>query len=64
MFARPWLLLLLIVPVLHLFWVWQRRGRRIAVQVDGSLRDRHGQKTRSGSLLSIAASSSSEPSSA
>lgn len=34
MFARPWLLLLLIVPVLHLFWVWQRRGRRVALPFD------------------------------
>ena len=34
MFARPWLLLLLIVPVLHLCWVWQRRGRRVALPFD------------------------------
>ncbi|MFN7591400.1 MAG: vWA domain-containing protein [Planctomycetota bacterium] len=34
MFARPWLLLLLVLPLLHLFWVWQRRGRRIALPFD------------------------------
>jgi Ca-activated chloride channel homolog len=34
MFARPWMLLLLVLPVLHLYWVWQRRGGRIAVPFD------------------------------
>jgi Ca-activated chloride channel homolog len=34
MFARPWLLLLLALPLLQLCWVWQRRGRRIALPFD------------------------------
>ena len=29
MFSRPWLLLLLALPVLHLYWVWTRRGGRV-----------------------------------
>ncbi|MCB9879132.1 MAG: VWA domain-containing protein [Planctomycetes bacterium] len=40
MFARPWLLLFLALPVLHLVWVWQRRGGRFAMpfDTDGSRR--------------------------
>jgi Ca-activated chloride channel family protein len=38
MFARPWLLLLLAIPLLHLYWVWQRRGRRVALPFDGGQR--------------------------
>lgn len=37
MFARPWLLLLLVLPLLHLMWVWQRRGRRVALPFDGGM---------------------------
>ncbi|MCC7398448.1 MAG: VWA domain-containing protein [Planctomycetes bacterium] len=36
MFARPWLLLLLVLPLLHLCWVWQRRGRRVVLPFDTS----------------------------
>lgn len=38
MFARPWLLLLLVLPLLHLCWVWQRRGRRVVLPFDGGVR--------------------------
>ncbi|MBX3462203.1 MAG: VWA domain-containing protein [Planctomycetes bacterium] len=34
MFGRPWLLLLLALPLLHLGWVWQRQGRRTALPFD------------------------------
>ena len=34
MFARPWLLLLLVLPVLLLSWIWQRRGRRVVLPFD------------------------------
>jgi Ca-activated chloride channel homolog len=34
MFARPWLLLLLLLPLLQLCWVWQRRGRRVVLPFD------------------------------
>jgi Ca-activated chloride channel homolog len=34
MFGRPWLLLLLALPVLHLCWVWQRRSRRVVLPFD------------------------------
>jgi Ca-activated chloride channel family protein len=34
MFARPWLLLLLALPLLQLFFVWQRRGRRVVLPFD------------------------------
>lgn len=34
MFGRPWLLLLLALPVLHLWWVWHRRGRRVVLPFD------------------------------
>ena len=34
MFGRPWMLLLLLMPLLHLFWVWQRRARRTALPMD------------------------------
>lgn len=34
MFGRPWLLLLLVLPLLHLFWVWQRQARRTALPFD------------------------------
>ncbi|MCR9244723.1 MAG: VWA domain-containing protein [bacterium] len=37
MFARPWLLLLLLLPLLHLVWVWRRRGRRVALPFDQGL---------------------------
>jgi Ca-activated chloride channel family protein len=35
MFARPWLLLLLALPLLQLAWVWQRRGGRVVLPFDG-----------------------------
>jgi Ca-activated chloride channel family protein len=34
MFARPWLLLLLALPLLHLCWVWQRQSGRFAMPFD------------------------------
>lgn len=34
MFGRPWLLLLLVLPLLQLCWVWQRKGGRIALPFD------------------------------
>lgn len=34
MFGRPWLLLLLVLPLAHLFWVWQRRSRRLVLPFD------------------------------
>ena len=34
MFSRPWLLLLLALPVLHLYWVWTRRSGRVAMPFD------------------------------
>lgn len=38
MFARPWMLLLLVLPLLHLCWVWRRQGRRVAMPFDQGLR--------------------------
>lgn len=38
MFGRPWLLLLLVLPVLHLWWVWTRRGRRVVLPFDRGVR--------------------------
>lgn len=34
MFGRPWMLLLLALPLLHLCWVWQRRSRRVVLPFD------------------------------
>lgn len=34
MFGRPWMLLLLALPLLHLCWVWQRRSRRTVLPFD------------------------------
>lgn len=34
MFARPWLLLLLALPLLQLCWVWQRKSRRVVLPFD------------------------------
>ena len=34
MFGKPWMLLLLALPLLQLCWVWQRRGRRTALPFD------------------------------
>lgn len=34
MFGRPWMLLLLALPLLQLCWVWQRRGRRVVMPFD------------------------------
>lgn len=38
MFGRPWLLLLLVLPLAHLFWVWQRRSRRLVLPFDQGAR--------------------------
>jgi Ca-activated chloride channel family protein len=38
MFGRPWMLLLLALPVLQLWWVWHRRGRRVVLPFDGGAR--------------------------
>ena len=35
-FARPWMLIFLVLPVLVLVWVWTRRGGRVALPFDGS----------------------------
>ena len=37
MFGRPWLLLLLALPLLQLCWVWQRRSRRVVLPFDQGL---------------------------
>jgi Ca-activated chloride channel family protein len=42
MFARPWLLLLLALPLLHLCWVWQRRSGRVAMPFDSDGSRRFG----------------------
>lgn len=34
MFGRPWVLLLLVLPLAHLFWVWQRSARRVVLPFD------------------------------
>lgn len=34
MFGRPWMLLLMVLPVLLLYWVWQRRSRRVVLPFD------------------------------
>lgn len=39
MFGRPWLLLLLALPVLHLWFTWQRRGGRIVLPFDRAPED-------------------------
>lgn len=38
MFARPWMLLLLALPLLQLCWVWQRQSRRVVLPFDGGPR--------------------------
>ena len=42
MFARPWMLLLLSLPLLHLVWVWQRRSGRFAMPFDSDGSKRMG----------------------
>lgn len=37
MFGRPWLLLLLALPLLQLCWVWQRQSRRVVLPYDQGL---------------------------
>ncbi len=37
MFGRPWLLLLLALPLFHLCWVWRRQTGRIALPFDQGL---------------------------
>ena len=36
-FSQPWVLLLLVVPVLFGYWVWVRRGRRLVLPFDHGL---------------------------
>ena len=36
-FSHPWVLLLLVVPVLFGYWVWTRRGRRLTLPFDHGL---------------------------
>ncbi|MBE0542831.1 MAG: VWA domain-containing protein [Verrucomicrobia bacterium] len=36
MFAHPWMLLLLIAPVLLVWWEWRRRGRPVVLPLDHS----------------------------
>ena len=47
MFSRPWLLLLLALPVLHLYWVWTRRGGRVVMPFDTD----GGRRLGSGPLM-------------
>jgi Ca-activated chloride channel homolog len=49
MFARPWMLLLLALPVLHLYWVWQRRSGRFAMPFDSDHSDPSSKPRRLGS---------------
>ncbi len=49
MFARPWMLLLLALPVLHLYWVWQRRGGRFSLPFDSDHTDSSIKPRRFGS---------------
>lgn len=49
MFARPWMLLLLALPVLHLYWVWQCQGRRFAMPFDSDHTDSSIKPRRFGS---------------
>ena len=35
-FGHPWVLLLLVIPLMMMGWVWTRRGGRIALPFDGS----------------------------
>ena len=37
MFGRPWLLLLLALPLLQLCWVWRRQTRRVVLPYDQGL---------------------------
>lgn len=49
MFARPWMLLLLALPVLHLYWVWARRSGRFALPFDSDHSDESIRPGRFGS---------------
>ena len=49
MFARPWMLLLLALPVLHLYWVWQRQSGRFAMPFDSDHSDPLSKPRRLGS---------------
>lgn len=53
MFARPWLLLLLALPVMHLYWVWARRGGRFAMPFDSNGGKRLGSGIVMRGLLGI-----------
>ncbi|MFT4514524.1 MAG: Ca-activated chloride channel family protein [Planctomycetota bacterium] len=53
MFARPWMLLLLALPVLHLYWVWARRAGRFAMPFDSDGEKHLGSRWPMRALLSI-----------
>ena len=53
MFSRPWLLLLLALPVLHLYWVWTRRGGRVAMPFDSDGSRRLGSGALMRALLGV-----------
>ena len=53
MFSRPWLLLLLALPVLHLYWVWTRRGGRVAMPFDSDGSRRLGSGALMRTLLGV-----------
>ncbi|MGC6488137.1 MAG: vWA domain-containing protein [Planctomycetota bacterium] len=53
MFSRPWLLLLLALPVLHVYWVWTRRGGRVAMPFDSDGGRRLGSGVWMRSLLAL-----------
>ena len=53
MFARPWLLLLLALPVLHIYWVWQRQSGRFAMPFDSDGARRMGSGRLMRMLLGV-----------
>ncbi|MFN3243882.1 MAG: vWA domain-containing protein [Planctomycetota bacterium] len=53
MFARPWLLLLLALPVIHLYWVWARRSGRFSMPFDSDGSRRLGSGWLMRGLLGI-----------
>ncbi len=56
MFSRPWLLLLLALPILQLCWVWQRRSGRFAMPFDTDGARRLGSGVVVRGLLGLAES--------
>jgi Ca-activated chloride channel family protein len=53
-FARPWLLLLLALPVALALWEWQRRGHRVVVPFDHARLPRGGRLRRLLDALALA----------